>query len=130
MPLGQIELPVTFGTPDNFRTEKLTFDVMDFEMTYNVILGRPMLGKFMVVVHYTYQTLKIPGPEGVVTVKGDQRATVKCDKQSLDMSDDAVEEETNDGAKDNRTDGGVKAVPLDPSEPAKMVKVGAGLDPK
>ena len=52
MPLSRIELPVTFGTPDNFRTKKLTFDVADFEMAYNVILGRPILGKFMKVVHY------------------------------------------------------------------------------
>ncbi|XP_062191200.1 uncharacterized protein LOC133894995 [Phragmites australis] len=85
MPLGQIELPVTFGTPDNFCTEKLTFDVVHFKTAYNVILGRPMLGKVMTVVHYAYHTLKIPGPKGVIAVKGDQRATVKCDKQSLDM---------------------------------------------
>ncbi|XP_062202019.1 uncharacterized protein LOC133904542 [Phragmites australis] len=143
MPLGQIELSVTFRTSDNFCIEKLTFDFMDFETAYNVILGHPMLGKFMVVVHYAYQTLKIMSPKGVITVKGDQRTTVKCRVQvpqdaghsrlvsltSTSQSDDAVKEETNDGAKDKRTDGGVKAVPLDPSEPAKMVKVGAGLDP-
>ena len=57
MPLGQIELLVTFGLPDNFYTEKLTFDVADFKTVYNVILGRPMLGKFMAVVHYAYQVL-------------------------------------------------------------------------
>ena len=42
MPLGQIELLVTFGMPNNFRTEKLTFDVADFEIAYNVILGCPI----------------------------------------------------------------------------------------
>ncbi|XP_062230045.1 uncharacterized protein LOC133927605 [Phragmites australis] len=85
MHLGQIELPVTFGVPDNFRIEKLTFDVADFETAYNVILGRPMLGKFMVVVRYAYQVLKISGPKGIIIVKGDQCAMVKCDKQSLEM---------------------------------------------
>ncbi|XP_062193491.1 uncharacterized protein LOC133896864 [Phragmites australis] len=85
MPLGQIELSVTFGMLNNFRTEKLTFDVTDFETMYNVILGRPMLGKFMAVVHCAYQTLKISGPNGGIIVKGDQHATVKYDKQSLDM---------------------------------------------
>ena len=64
IPLGQIELPVTFGELNKFRTEKLTFDVADFEMAYNVILSRPMLGKFMAMVHYAYQTLKIPGKNG------------------------------------------------------------------
>ena len=54
MPLGQIELPVMFGMPNNFCIEKLTFDVMDFDTAYIVILGCPMLGKFMVVVHDAY----------------------------------------------------------------------------
>ncbi|XP_062232812.1 uncharacterized protein LOC133930136 [Phragmites australis] len=85
MPLGQIELLVTFDMPDNFRTEKLTFDVTDFEMAYNVILGRSMIGKFMEVVHYTYQMLNILGPKGIITVRGDQHVVVKCDKQNMDM---------------------------------------------
>jgi hypothetical protein len=29
-PLGQIDLPVTFGTPSNFRKETLTFEVVSF----------------------------------------------------------------------------------------------------
>ena len=31
MPLGQITLPVTFGTPLNYRTEFIKFKVADFE---------------------------------------------------------------------------------------------------
>ena len=77
-------MPLTFGELDNFHTEKLTFDVADFEIAYNMIMGYPMLEKFMAVVHYAYQTLKIPGPKGIITIKGDQRAAIKCDKQSLD----------------------------------------------
>ena len=45
MPLGQIELLVTFGMPDNFRTEKVIFDVADSHLPYNGILGRPALAK-------------------------------------------------------------------------------------
>ena len=37
-PLGQIELPVTFSSPNNFRTERVLFDVADFGTAYNVIL--------------------------------------------------------------------------------------------
>ena len=44
-------------------------------------------------------------------------------------SDDA-KGKTNDGAINKKTNGCVKAVPLDPSEPSKTVKVGANLDPK
>ena len=50
LPLGQIELPVTFGGRDNFRTESITFDMAHFDLPYNAILGRPALAKFMAVV--------------------------------------------------------------------------------
>jgi hypothetical protein len=38
-PLGQIDLPVTFGDKSNFRTETLTFEVVSFHGTYHAILG-------------------------------------------------------------------------------------------
>ena len=51
-PIGQLSLPVTFGRPDNFRTEKNPFDVVDFEIAYNGILGNPALAKFLIATHY------------------------------------------------------------------------------
>jgi hypothetical protein len=41
LPLGQIDLPVTFGDVRNFHTETLTFDVVGFSGTYHAILDRP-----------------------------------------------------------------------------------------
>jgi hypothetical protein len=38
-PLGQINLPVWFGTPANFRKETLTFEVVGFRDAYHAILG-------------------------------------------------------------------------------------------
>jgi hypothetical protein len=38
-PLGQIDLPITFGDKSNFRTETLTFEVVGFHRTYHAILG-------------------------------------------------------------------------------------------
>jgi hypothetical protein len=38
-PLGQIDQPVYFGTPSNFRRETLTFEVVGFRGTYHAILG-------------------------------------------------------------------------------------------
>ena len=46
--VGTVVLPVTFGTPDNYRTELIKFEVADFEFSYHAILGRPALAKFMV----------------------------------------------------------------------------------
>ena len=36
-PIGTMVLPVTFGTPDNYRTELIKFEVADFESSYHAI---------------------------------------------------------------------------------------------
>ncbi|XP_062203753.1 uncharacterized protein LOC133905949 [Phragmites australis] len=128
MPLGQIELPVTFGEPDNFCIEKLTFDVVNFETAYNVILGHPMLGSFITVVHYVYQVLKIPGQKHQSVTKIKDSKLVSLTNAS--RSAVTTEGENNDGAKDRKAGGGIKALTLDPSEPAKTVKIEVDLDPK
>nr|ABA93256.2 retrotransposon protein, putative, Ty3-gypsy subclass [Oryza sativa Japonica Group] len=84
-PLGKITLPVTFGQANNFRTEQITFDVAEFDTAYNAIIGRTALAKFMAASHYAYQVLKMPGPKGTITIQGNAKLTVQCDKRSLDM---------------------------------------------
>jgi len=39
IPIGQIDLPITFGNPSNYRTETLTFEVVGFPPSYHAILG-------------------------------------------------------------------------------------------
>jgi hypothetical protein len=58
-PLGMVVLPVTFGTRENYRTEFIKFEVVNFESSYHTILGRPVLAKFMAVPHYVYLLLKM-----------------------------------------------------------------------
>jgi hypothetical protein len=60
MPVGQIDLPVTFGDPFNDRTETLTFEVVGFRGTYHAILGCLCYAQFMAVPNYTYLKLKMP----------------------------------------------------------------------
>jgi hypothetical protein len=67
-PLRQINLPVTFVDPSNFRTETLTFEVVGFRGTYHAILGCPCYAKFMAIPNYTYLKLKMSGPRGVITI--------------------------------------------------------------
>jgi hypothetical protein len=62
LPLGQLDLPICFGTPSNFRRETLTFEVVGFRGTYHAVLGRPCYTKFMAVPNYTYLKLKMSGP--------------------------------------------------------------------
>ena len=68
MPLGQIDLPITFGDPSNYRMETLTFEVVVFHGTYHAIQECPCYAKFMAVPNYTYLNLKMLGPCGVITI--------------------------------------------------------------
>ena len=77
-PKGKITLPVTFGSKLNFRTERVTFDVADFPLPYNGILGRPALAKFMAASHYAYNVLKMLGPISVISVRGDKKDALIC----------------------------------------------------
>ena len=47
--------------------EYIKFEVADFESSYNAILGRPALAKFMALPHYVYLLLKMPGNTGVLS---------------------------------------------------------------
>jgi hypothetical protein len=80
-PLGKIELDVCFGSSCNYHREKLEFEVMDWPSQYHAILGRLAFAKFMAVPHYTYPTLKIPGPKGTITVQGSFEVSNTCDKK-------------------------------------------------
>ena len=41
--LGEITLDVTFGEPDNFRTEPLSFEVVPFKSAYRAFFGFPRI---------------------------------------------------------------------------------------
>ncbi|KAK1680069.1 hypothetical protein QYE76_040917 [Lolium multiflorum] len=79
--LGKISLDVVFGTPSNFRKEKLEFEVVDWESQYHAILGRPAFAKFMAVPHYAYLKLKMPGNNmTAITVHGSFSRSDNCDR--------------------------------------------------
>jgi hypothetical protein len=86
-PLGQINLPVWFGTPDNFRKETLTFEVVGFRDAYHAILGRPCYTKFMAVPNYTYLKMKMPRPKGVITVGSSIEHTFDCDVECMEHAE-------------------------------------------
>ena len=78
VPLGQIDLPITFGDLTNYRMETLTFEVFGFHRTYHAILGRPCYEKFMAIPNYTYLKLKMPGPCGVITIGTSFQRAYEC----------------------------------------------------
>jgi hypothetical protein len=42
-----------------------------FDIGYNYILGRPLLLKFMAVIHTAYATMNMRGPKGIIAIKVD-----------------------------------------------------------
>lgn len=70
--LRQITLPVSFGRGLGTWTEQVTFDAIDLPYIYNAIMGRGSLNKFRAAVHRNYLCMKMPGPAGVITTRGDQ----------------------------------------------------------
>jgi hypothetical protein len=132
-PLGQLDLPVCFGTPSNFWKETLTFEVVGFRGTYHVVLGRPCYAKFMVVPNYTYLKLKMPGPNRVITVGSTYWHAYECDVECVEYAEALAESEAliadleclSKEVPDAKRHAGnfepaeaVKSVPLDPSNDA------------
>jgi hypothetical protein len=145
-PLGQLNLPVCFGTPSNFRKETLTFEVVRFRGTYHAVLGRPCYAKFMVVPNYTYLKLKMSGPNGVITIGSTYRHAYECDVECVEYAEALAESEAliadleclskevldaKHHADNFEPIEAVKSVPLDPSNDAsKQVRISSELDPK
>jgi hypothetical protein len=146
-PLGQIDLPVWFGTPDNYRKETLTFKVVGFRGAYHAILGRPCYAKFMAVPNYTYLKMKMPGPNGVITVGSSIEHAFDCDVECVEHAealalDDALvanlEKMVNEYLDSAAKHAGsfeaaeqTKEVPLDPAAArGQALRVSSTLDPK
>jgi hypothetical protein len=83
-------LLVTFNTKENFRTEYLTFEVADFFSSYHAILGRPMLAKFMAIPHHTYLIMKMPVPNGILSVLRDIMVSYNCESATVELSKDSA----------------------------------------
>ena len=124
----------------------MTFEVVGFRGTYHAVLGRPCYAKFMAVPNYTYLKLKMPGPNGVITVGPTYKHAFKCDVECVEYAEALAESEAliadlenlSKEVPDVKRHAGnfepaetVKAVPLDPSgDASKQIRIGSGLDPK
>jgi hypothetical protein len=100
----------------------------------------------MVVPNYTYLKLKMPGPNGTITVGSMYRHAYECDVECVEYAEaiaksealiadlDCLSKEAPDTKR--RTDNfepakAIKSVSLDPNNDAgKKVRIGSELDPK
>ena len=146
MPLGQIDLPITFRDQFNYRTETLTFEVVGFPEPFHAILGCPCYSKFIAVPNYTYLKLKMSGPHGVIIVGTSFQcayeykveccghATAIVASGELTTLKEEVAEEVPDAKKSTRSfesAEGSKKVLVDPSNSeGKMVRISTTLSSK
>jgi hypothetical protein len=89
-PIGRVCHPDTFGTEETFRTEYLTFEVANFRSSYHAIFGRPMLVKFMAIPHHSYLIMKMPTPNGILSVLGDTMVFYNCESATVKLSKDSA----------------------------------------
>ena len=142
--LEQIDLPVMFGNRANFHSEVLTFEVVDFLGSYHVILGRPCYAKFMAIPNYTYLKLKMPGPNGVITVSSAFSHTFMCDREHFKLATIVINSSELPWLRESSTPAvqtynkpnysmafrplkETKVVRIDPTDPSKMMRIGTQL---
>ena len=80
---------MVFGSPDNFRSEELIFDIVPFRSGYNALLGRTAFAKFNAVPHYAYLKLKMPGPRGVIMVNGNTERSLRTEEHTAALAAEA-----------------------------------------
>ncbi|XP_066351580.1 uncharacterized protein [Miscanthus floridulus] len=127
IPLRQIDLPITFRDPVNYRMETLIFEVVGFHETYHVILGRPCYMKFMAVPNYTYLKLKMPGPHGVITIGTSFQRAYECEVECCEHASMIITSEelivTKEGTAEEASDSKQLAKSFEPMEGIKEVLI-------
>jgi hypothetical protein len=110
-----VTLPVIFGTSANYRTERISFEVVNFRSPYHCVLGRQTFAKFMAMLHYAYNMMKTPGPRGIITVRGDPEMALECENSGAKLVDAVIALEH-----DNATE--LAKYPFDRNDPAILEK--------
>ena len=75
---------------ENSRIESLQFEVVDLESPYHALLGRPALAKFMASTHVAYLKMKLPGPNGIITVTGNYKRAMECASAGSNLAESLV----------------------------------------
>jgi hypothetical protein len=68
--------------PENLRSEELIFNIVPFRSGYYALLGRTAFARFNAVPHYAYLKLKMPGPNGVITINGNTKRSLQIEEQT------------------------------------------------
>ena len=148
--MGSIKLPVAFGDVNNYREEMITFEVVNFKSSYHVILGRPAYHKFHARSCHIYNKLKMPAPNGWITISGSFKKAQECESGEAAFAEEVIsgeelkayraavnpdemhttKKQVSDHTPSFKAAQETKKVDLKEGDSSKQVSIGSGLDPK
>ena len=135
---------------ENYRSEELLFHVVPFNSGYHALLGRDTFSRFQAVPHYGYMKLKMPGPNGIITLAGDPDIALRAENKTAALALEALSEALaaeeltalhsavdRDGVILDKQPKSTSFKPADeivkfqvhPTDPTKTASIGAQLDP-
>ena len=83
---GSLPLEVVLGSSDNSHHEKLVFHIAPFKSSYQALLGREAFACFNAIPHYASLTLKMPGPRGIISLKGNLECSLNMEESETALT--------------------------------------------
>ena len=83
---------MVFGTPENYQSEEITFQVGPFNSGYHALLGRDAFASFQAIPHYGYMKLKMPGHDGIITLPSDPDTSLRAKNETAALALEALSE--------------------------------------
>ena len=83
---------MVFGSPGNYRSEEITFQVAAFNSGYHALLGREAFTIFQAIPHYGYMKHKMPGPNGIITLASDPDIALRAENKTVALALEALSE--------------------------------------
>ena len=83
---------MVFGTPENYRSEEITFQVAPFSSGYHALLGLDGFASFQAIPHYGYTNLKILGPNGIITLASEPDVALRAENKTAALALEALSE--------------------------------------
>ena len=131
------------GTPENYRSKEITFQVAPFSGGYHALSGQEAFTIFQAIPHYGYMKLKMPGPNGIITLASDPDIALYAEIEALSEAlaakeltalhsivdrDDMILDKRPKSTSFKPADEIVK-FQVHPADPTKTASIGAQLNP-
>ena len=87
VPRGIVTLTVIVGTYPAQVNKEINFLIIDCPLTYNIILGRPVLNRLKAVTSTYYSKVKFPIAHRVGEIRGDQVLARECYQAALALGE-------------------------------------------